>query len=180
MPRVVELPIGVVEVHCSDYPAPDPAARTKVIDGDTFVVGGQKWRLSGWDAPPVGPIGTVLTRNTGKHPHCPKELEMGWAAKRLAEELLADSASRGTLRVEILAGPKDAHQRWLVRIWIDGIEMGQLMAEHGLAEPYNGSLPKWGFCDCEERRTAYDEQLEKQREARRELSQRRQGNRRIA
>lgn len=173
MPRKFELSIGTVEVHCINYPPTDPNAITKVVDGDTFVVGGQRWRLYGWDAPPVGPIGTIKTRNTGKHPHCPQELEKGWAAKRMAEELLADGASRGAIHIDILDGPKDAHDRWLVRITIDGVEIGRLLAEEGLAEHYDGKLPKWGFCDCVERKAAYEQQLAELREARAELRQRR-------
>jgi micrococcal nuclease len=180
MPRVYTLPTGTVHVHCTDYTPPDPNGRMAVIDGDTFVVGGQKWRLYGWDAPPVGPIGTVLTRNTGKYPHCPAELERGLAAKRKAEELLAEGRRRGTIHVDILAGPKDAHQRWLVRIKIDDVELGQLLAEHGLAEMYNGALPKWGFCECVERKEAYEQQLAKMLQARQETSQRRRGKRQVA
>jgi endonuclease YncB( thermonuclease family) len=173
MQRDFRLDIGTVHVHCENYPPPDPHARTAVIDGDTFVVGGQKWRLYGWDAPPIGPIGTILTRNTGKYPHCQQELERGWAAKRKVEELLAEGASRGALHFDVLAGPKDAHQRWLVSIRIDNVDIGLILAELGLAEMYDGTLPKWGFCDCTERAAAYEEQLVKKRMAREETMQRR-------
>lgn len=172
MQRDYRLPIGTIRVHREDYPPPDPNGLTKVIDGDTFAVGGQKWRLFGWDAPPVGNIGTMQSRNHGKHPHCERELELGLAAKRMAEELLADGANRGALHIDILGGPKDQYGRWLVRIKIDGAELGLLLAEHGLAEPFDNTLPKWGFCECEERKRAYEQQLALKRLARDERKQR--------
>lgn len=173
MPRTFQLPLGTVHVHFDSYTPPDPKQDSRVIDGDTFVVGGQHWRLDGWDAPPIGPIGTNLTRNTGSHPHCQQELDKGEEAKRYAAYLLVDAAQRGALHVDVLAGPTDKYNRRLVRIWIDGVQMGLLMAEQGLAELYTPSLPKWGFCDCPERKEQYDVELEKHRLARQESQERR-------
>lgn len=159
MPRIIDTPIGTIEVHAKSYPAPNLATANRVVDGDTFVIGGQHWRLYGWDAPPIGPIGTVATRNSGKYPHCPEELERGWEAKRLATALIADAASRRAVHV-IIRDAKDNHQRWLVTIHVDGEDLGMRLFEKGLAERYDGQGPKWGFCDCAERRAAYDQQLE--------------------
>lgn len=179
MPRIIALPIGTIAIHAPNYPASDPRAPPHVFDGDTFFVGGQKWRLYGWDAPPVGPIGSVLTRNSGEHPHCTKELELGRAAKRFAAELIADAASRGAVHVEIL-NLKDKHQRWLVRILIDGEELGLRLYERGLSDRYDGNGPKWGFCDCHERREAFDTALARYREAQDELRERRRSKRKQA
>jgi hypothetical protein len=60
---------------CSPAMYPHVAAGLQMIDGDTIVWRGERWRLANHDAPEI--VG-----------HCARERELAWRAKRRLEELL--------------------------------------------------------------------------------------------
>ena len=114
-----------------------------MIDGDTIVVGGQHWRLYGIDAPPI---------SAGR---CPVENHAGLRAKAVLEQLIAEGGANGTLHVEILK-LHEKYQRHLVRIFVNGKDVGESLKELKLANTYDGTGPKPRFCDCADAKLMYD------------------------
>ncbi len=119
----------------------DPAGRCHVVDGDTIVVGGERWRLEGIDAPPI--FGFSSTK-----PHCALEGLLGALAKQHLEQLVREAASRQALGVEVLR-KREKFGRQMVRIFSDDRSIADMMVEEGLARRYNGRGPKFRFCQCE-------------------------------
>lgn len=138
----------IVEIDPLGLPSPvRPDGRNEIIDGDTLVVGGETWRINGYDAP-------ELSKNC-----CEAEAEKGQDAKAYLEQLLRYGAANGTLKV-YLSRQMDRHRRRLVHIWVDGENVGEIMKHYGLAADYNGKGPKPVFCECDEarlRRRDYEE-----------------------
>lgn len=146
---------GSLHVH-SDQPfGVDPHGRNHVVDGDTIVVGGERWRLFGWDAPPI----------TGNC--CDVEADKGQRAKEYLEQLMRWGAATGELRIDV-RNVTEKYRRRLVSIYVNDHDIGRLMADADLAKPYNGRGEKPAFCDCSERRqlkaaiATYDEAKKRQ------------------
>lgn len=108
---------------------------SKVIDGDTLKIGGERWRLYGFDAPPIG--GNC----------CNEEREKGELAKKVLEALLLLGGRTKSLNITIRAIP-EPYRRKLVSISVAGEDVGEILREFGLAEYFDGSGPKPVFCQC--------------------------------
>jgi len=101
----------------------------KVIDGDTLVVDGVRWRLVGIDAPEI------------THAKCPAERALGLRAKARLEQLLAGSAWSLVAR----PGQVDRYGRLLGVLMLNGSHVGWTLIDEGLARLYYGGKRE-GWC----------------------------------
>ncbi len=110
----------------SDAAAQGAGSVVRVIDGDTyevFVDGKQiRARLANADTP-----------ETGERARCAEELEAGNRATAWMKEQVSSRAV-----VVISLGRLDKYKRLLVRITVDGRDLGELLVEQGLGRFYNG------------------------------------------
>lgn len=100
---------------------------TCVVDGDTFWLSGQKFRIADIDTPELSP------------PRCEAERMKGEAAKKRLRELLsAESFS-------LVAGwrDEDKHGRKLRTVIRDGRSIGDVLVREGLARPWDGARRGW-------------------------------------
>lgn len=134
MPEVA-FDYGVLQLHSDVAHAVDPNGRDEVIDGDTIKIGGERWRLFGWDAPPIG--GNC----------CADERQKGADAKAYLGQLMEWGAAQGTLAIQV-RGSTEKFRRRLVTITVGGRDVGEIMQEYGLADRYDGRGPKPVFCEC--------------------------------
>lgn len=137
MPEVA-FDYGVLRLHSDVAHAVDPNGSDEVIDGDTIKIGGERWRLFGWDAPPVS--GNC----------CPTEQQRGADAKAYLAQLMEWGAAQGTLAIQV-RGSTEKFKRRLVTITVGGRDVGEIMQEHGLADRYDGRGPKPVFCACDDK-----------------------------
>jgi micrococcal nuclease len=93
-----------------------------VVDGDTIRAPyGPTYRILGYDSPET------------RFAKCPAERELGFAAKKWLEQLLAHG------EVKLLeSGRIDKYGRSLATVTIDGKDLAGLMIGEGLARPYHG------------------------------------------
>lgn len=136
-----------MRVHGRKHLDVDPCGACRVIDGDTIMIGGQRMRLYGIDAPAV--------RASRGAPHCPEEDALGAAAKDRLEQLMRWGAASGDLRFEIL-NAADGHKRPLVKVYACGLDLGAQLVADGLAAVYDKGWPKPVFCSCASRRALYE------------------------
>jgi len=59
---------GVVRLHGREHLAVDSRGACRIIDGDTIMIGGQRMRIYGIDAPAV--------RGSRGAPHCPEQAKV--------------------------------------------------------------------------------------------------------
>ena len=93
-----------------------------VIDGDTFDVAGQRFRLVGFDTPET------------YDPECDYELALGNAATKRVRDLVA---SGQLLDLVILPG-LDKYDRGLARFYVGGKNLADILTAEGLARAYQG------------------------------------------
>jgi hypothetical protein len=98
-----------------------------VIDGDTFVMGGQKIRIIGIDAPETHP------------PRCADEARLGAVATQKLRELL------GSGTVTLSGDDRDRYGRELRNVQVRGRDVAEMMIGAGLARRYAGG-PRQGWC----------------------------------
>lgn len=99
-----------------------------LIDGDTADVGGDRFRLVGYDTP-----------ETYK-PRCSYEKALGEEATRRARQLVRNA---GAVDFIILPG-RDKYGRGLARIFLHGKDLGEILISEGLARPYHrGRRKSW-------------------------------------
>lgn len=97
-----------------------------VVDGDTVRIHGTRMRLLDIDAPEIF------------HPRCARETEIGAAAKTRLAELLA----AGPMRLAD-SGERDDYGRPLVRINVNGQDVGQVLMREGLAVVWRPGRAAW-------------------------------------
>lgn len=90
-----------------------------VVDGDTIRCGEEKVRVMAIDAP------------ESFRPKCEAELFRAQAAK----ERLAELTARG---VTLERKGRDRYRRTLARVYVDGVDVAEIMIREGLARPYDG------------------------------------------
>lgn len=103
-----------------------PCTVVRVVDGDTVDLnclgtGQFRARLMGFDTPET------------HRPGCAEEALLGQAATRALRALVADARS-----IEADLGRWDRYNRRLVRLSIDGRDVGARLIAEGLALPYEG------------------------------------------
>jgi endonuclease YncB( thermonuclease family) len=113
---------------------PEPAAQTgsrrttggrndgvTVIDGDTFVMGGQRIRVAGIDAPETHPA------------RCGDEARLGLAATQKLSQLLSSGA------VTMSGTFHDKYGRDVRQVRVGGRDVAEIMIGAGLARSYDGA-----------------------------------------
>lgn len=115
---------------CGPLSAEQIAARhVYAIDGDTIDIGGQRFRLVGFDTPET------------YRASCDYERALGdLATSRLREIIL----SAGVVDVVVLPG-LDRYGRGLARLEIRSRDVGKILIAEGLARPYSGGR-RAGWC----------------------------------
>lgn len=117
--------------------APGPArapvraapASVRVIDGDTFVLAGERIRVVGLDAPETHP------------PRCAREAELGARATARARQWLA----AGPFELTSIERDEDRFGRKLRIVSRQGEDLAETMIAEGLARPYGGGMRR-GWC----------------------------------
>ena len=102
--------------------APVRSGDIYLIDGDTADIGGQRYRLVGYDTP-----------ETYK-PRCDYEKALGTEATRRARELVRMA---GSVEIVVLPG-RDKYGRGLARMFIRGDDIANILVSEGLARRYQG------------------------------------------
>lgn len=93
----------------------------KVIDGDTLAYHHQRWRLDGFDAPESEqPYGDVA-----------------------GEQLLA--WLRASSQVRVCMMKEDVYARKMVRLYLDGQDLAEMMIAKGLAVSFDPFYPQFNF-----------------------------------
>ncbi|MGB3556186.1 MAG: thermonuclease family protein [Jannaschia sp.] len=112
----------------SVWAEPVPLATVRVIDGDTIDVGGERYRLVGFDTP-----------ETWK-PRCAYERALGETATARLVDLIGSG-----LVVDLVVLPgRDRYDRGLARLFIGGADVKDVLIAEGLARVYDGSRrPGW-------------------------------------
>jgi len=131
---------GLIAVACVPAPAPVPVASTapacsvtRVIDGDTVDMtcpgaGRFRARLTGYDTPETF------------EPRCAAEAELARAATTRLRGMV-----RAAGRVDARLGGLDRYDRRLVRLSLDGRDVGATLIAEGLAVRYTGG-PRIDWC----------------------------------
>ncbi len=130
---------SLVAVSCVPAPSPVPVASTapscrvvNVVDGDTVDMtcpgeGRFRARLTGYDTP------------ESFEPRCAAEAQVARAATVRLRSLV-----RAAGDVEAQLGGRDRYDRRLVRLALDGRDVGATLISEGLAVPYRGGpRPDW-------------------------------------
>ncbi len=101
--------------------------RNCVVDGDTFWFEGQKYRLADIDTPETHP------------PRCAQEARLGTQAT----ERLRDWLNSGAFRLEENGRDSDRYGRKLRIATRDGVSVGSVLIDAGLARPWEGYRRPW-------------------------------------
>ena len=91
------------------------------VDGDTYEYRNTRLRLRDWDSPESAP-----------HAKCAKEAEAGAEAERRAYDLV-----NGAQVIEVLTYGRDSYGRMQVEIYLDGVPVGYLLQQEGLAAAWD-------------------------------------------
>ena len=101
--------------------------RNCVVDGDTFWFEGQKYRVADIDTPETHP------------PRCAQEARLGTQAT----ERLRDWLNSGAFLLEEDARDSDRYGRKLRIATRDGVSVGSVLIDAGLARPWEGYRRPW-------------------------------------
>lgn len=105
------------------------SSMVQVIDGDTVRIGGDRYRLLGFDTPET------------RFAKCASELDLGnRATQRLAQLIRAEQIV--TLHVN---SRRDRYDRFLARLEVGGQDVGPVLMSEGLARAYQGGQ-RMGWC----------------------------------
>jgi endonuclease YncB( thermonuclease family) len=100
-----------------------------VIDGDTFVLAsGERVRILNIDTPEMPP-----------RAHCHEEAKLALAAKARLAQLL----SRGGVSLSSQGEDRDRFGRLLRRAEVGGRDVGDILMQEGLAQPWRGRKALW-------------------------------------
>lgn len=111
-----------------------------VTDGDTFSIDGERIRPVGFDAPELG------------RARCVAERMFGLLAKKRFEELMnSPTLDIRRIRCKTSNGPRcedgiahDVYRRTLARVFVQGVDVGDIMIREGYARKYNQKFRgKW-------------------------------------
>lgn len=97
---------------------------TCIVDGDTFWLHGKKIRPEGFDAPEAG------------GPKCARKSPASDDATRALQRILSSG------EVEIVGNGR-SYDRRLARVYVDGVDLADLMIGTGLARPYRPGAAPW-------------------------------------
>lgn len=100
-------------------------ADVRVIDGDTFVLDGEKVRVENIDAPEIRPC------------RCQAECDLGYRAKAFTERFLV-----GEIVLERIPR-RDRYGRTLARVRVGDVDLGEALIAAGLARPWEGRRRPW-------------------------------------
>lgn len=133
--------LGLVYVSSAAWTAPKPAAidvrpsapleapaSLRVVDGDTFWLGGEKIRIADIDTPETHP------------PRCAHEAELGAKATRRLEALLNEAPFE---IVPIGGRDEDRYGRKLRIVTRGGRSLGDVLVAEGLARTWTGRREPW-------------------------------------
>jgi endonuclease YncB( thermonuclease family) len=98
-----------------------------VVDGQTIVIAGKQWRISGYDAPSL------------QEPHCEEERRKAHLLKIHVATVLMT-----TRKLEI--APEDSQHIGLAKVTADGRDLAEILIASGLATR-PGARERWGCRD---------------------------------
>ena len=104
----------------------------QVVDGDTIRCEGQRIRLDGFDAPPDG---------SEKSSCDGADMILGRAVSHVLNVWLSNSVVdvRPTFK-------RDSYGRRIAVVFADGLNVGDVLIDAGLAKPYDGQGPRPNWC----------------------------------
>jgi endonuclease YncB( thermonuclease family) len=102
----------------------------RVVDGDTLALGEARYRIASIDAP-----------ETGGRAECESERRLGAAATDYVRRAVAQARTVRAYRDG--SRLRDRHGRYLVRITVDGRDLGRELVARGLAQPWRGRGHDW-------------------------------------
>lgn len=101
------------------------------VDGDTFDIGVERVRIANIDAPET------------KSAKCDAERRLGEVAKRRLQELLSSPGFEIERGDPKSGRAKDRYGRTLATAYVDGVDVGSILIEEGLARPWRGKREPW-------------------------------------
>ncbi|WP_024897690.1 thermonuclease family protein [Brucella rhizosphaerae] len=107
----------------------------QAVDGDTFDIGNERVRIANIDAPET------------KSAKCDAERRLGEVAKRRLQELLSSPGFEMERGDPKSGRMKDRYGRTLATAHVDGIDVGSILINEGIARPWRGKREPW----CEKR-----------------------------
>lgn len=143
----IETEFGSLAINTANLLPVSRDGPCRIVDGDTIIIGGQSWRLDGFDAPAV----RGLSRG---QPHCDEENQLGLEAIAFLEEELKRGAALGALHIDII-NKSEKHRRQLVRVYVAGQSLAEIMIEAGYGYAFDGKGAKLPWCQCEDRWNLY-------------------------
>lgn len=118
-------PASATEI--SEAPSGSYASTLRVVDGDTFWLGGDKIRIANIDTPEL-------------HARCPSELELA----RRATNRLGDLLNEGPFEMSPIGGrDEDRYGRKLRIVTRGGRSLGDVLVAEGLARTWTGRREPW-------------------------------------
>ncbi|MCA3083112.1 MAG: thermonuclease family protein [Rhodocyclaceae bacterium] len=106
-----------------------PVSNCHAVDGDTIVCNRETIRIENVDAAEMPP-----------HAKCAREADLAIKAKLFVVDRLA----RGRVVLERdQKRPRDRYGRTLALVKVDGVDLGEMLVQAGLARPWDGKRRPW-------------------------------------
>lgn len=103
----------------------------QAVDGDTFDIGDERVRIANIDVPET------------KSAKCDAERRLGEVAKRRLQELLSSPGFEMERGDPKSGSMKDRYGRTLATAYVDGIDIGSILIQEGIARPWRGKREPW-------------------------------------